>query len=74
MHQIKVFKGIENDLGVLESEVNKWLIESGVHVVNMFGNLAPQSSPSVSKAAGLSKSEFPPSDILLVILYEPVPK
>ena len=29
MQQIKLFKGIENDLAALEAEVNTWLVESG---------------------------------------------
>lgn len=69
MQQIRIFKGIESEIAALESEVNRWLAESGARVVNMFGNIAPQTlSPEPSK--GLTKSSFAPSDILLVILYE----
>jgi hypothetical protein len=38
--------------------------------VNIFGNIAPQSSGGESKQHGLTRSEFPPSDILLVVVYE----
>jgi len=69
MQQIKIFKGIENDLAGLEQDVNRWLVESEASVKTMFGNIAPQTS-TVGGAAGLSKSDFPPSDVLLVILYE----
>ena len=69
MHQIKIFKGIESELGNLQAEVNAWLKESGVTVVNMFGNMAPQS-PTTEASKGLTKSAFAPSDVLLVILYE----
>lgn len=69
MLQVKLFKGIESEIGDLEREVNRWLAESGARVVNMFGNMAPQSE-STSKSPGLTKSAFAASDILLVVLYE----
>jgi hypothetical protein len=70
MQQIKIFKGIESELSSLEREVNEWLVESGARVVQIFGNLAPQSIPPTAKGAGLSNSEFAPSDALIVVLYE----
>jgi hypothetical protein len=69
MQQIKIFKGVENDLTALERDVNRWLVESGADVNSMFGNISPQTSAG-GIATGLSKSDFPPSDVLLVILYE----
>ena len=69
MQQIKIFKGVESETGALEAEVNRWLAESKVRVVNLFGNIAPQSR-STSQSAGLSTGIFAPSDVLLVILYE----
>ena len=70
MQQIKIFKGIESELTVLEREVNEWLVASGARVVQIFGNLAPQSIPPTAKGSGLSTSEFAPSDALIVVLYE----
>jgi hypothetical protein len=70
MQQIKIFKGIENELSILEREVNEWLVESGAKVLQIFGNLAPQSIPPTAKSSGLSTSEFAPSDALIVVLYE----
>jgi hypothetical protein len=70
MQQIKIFKGMENELATLEREVNEWLVESGARVIQIFGNLAPQSIPPTAKGSGLSTSEFAPSDALIVILYE----
>jgi len=70
MQQIKIFKGIENELSTLEREVNEWLIESAARVIQIFGNLAPQSIPPTAKGSGLSTTEFAPSDALIVILYE----
>jgi hypothetical protein len=70
MHQIKIFKGLENDVGNLEAEVNRWLAQSKVQIVQMFGNLAPQSSAAGSAQSGLSGSAIPPSDVLLIVLYD----
>jgi hypothetical protein len=72
LQQIKIFKGVENDLTGLEQEINNWLVSSDAAVLNVFGNIAPQSSPSTANATGLSKSDFPPSDIMIVILYDRV--
>ena len=69
MQQIKIFKGVESETGTLEAEVNRWLAESKARVINMFGNMAPQSH-STSQSTGLSTGIFAPSDVLLVILYE----
>jgi hypothetical protein len=70
MQQIKIFKGIESELSVLEGEVNEWLVKSGARVIHIFGNLSPQSIPPTAKGSGLSTSEFAPSDALIVVLYE----
>jgi len=69
MQQVKIFKAVESELETLEAEVNEWLAESKARVINMFGNIAPQSR-SPSQSAGLTKGMFPPSDVLLVILFE----
>jgi hypothetical protein len=70
MHQIKIFKGLENDIGNLEAEVNRWLAQSKVGVIQMFGNLAPQSTSAGSARSGLSGAAIPPSDVLLIVLYD----
>ncbi len=72
MQQIKIFKGVENDLAALEQEINTWLVESDAAVLQVFGNIAPQSRSSLPQATGLSKSEFPPSDVMIVVLYDRV--
>jgi hypothetical protein len=69
MQQIKLFKGIENDLAALEGEVNSWLAESGADVISIFGNIAPQTTAGDAQSAGLSHSDFPPSDVFLVVHY-----
>jgi hypothetical protein len=72
MQQIKIFKGIENDLSTLERDVNAWLAETGADVIQIFGNIAPQSGAAAYKADSISHTEFPPSDILLVVHYRKV--
>lgn len=71
MQRVKLFKGIESDLSELESQINAWLATSGARVVQMFGNIAPQSIPPTAKSAGLSTTEFAASDVMIVVLYEP---
>ena len=71
MQRIKIFKGVENELVSLESEINDWLAASKATVKQIFGNIAPQSAAAgVQGGHGLTKSEFPPSDVLVVVLYE----
>lgn len=67
MHQIKLFKGIEGALGELEVEINAWLKELKGEVINISGNIAPQSQTS-GDAVGLGKG-FTPSDVIVVIHY-----
>jgi len=68
MHQIKIFKGIENDLTTLEADVNRWLYNTKIRVVQVFGNIAPQTIAKESH--GLDNGGYIPSDVLLVVLYE----
>lgn len=71
MQKIKIFKGVENDLAALETEINAWLAATPATVKQIIGNIAPQSpAANVQGGHGLTKSEFPPSDVLLVVLYE----
>lgn len=74
MQQIKIFKGIEHELKSLEEEVNAWLVESEVEVLQIVGNIAPQTPSSRPDASGLTQGEFPPSDVFLIVLYKRPPK
>ena len=69
MQQIKLFKGVENSIDVLEKEINDWLRQTGKQIVSMTGNIAPQS-PKPEGGSGLGKSAFSPSDVLVILLYE----
>jgi hypothetical protein len=71
MRLVKVFKGVENDIATLEGEVNAWIRQTGVWVVSVTGNIAPQSiQPGAKGNVGLSQSVFAPSDVILIVLYE----
>ena len=70
MQQVKIFKGVESDVSVLEKEVNAWIRQSGAQVISITGNIAPQSQELGKKTGSLGKSAFPPSDIVLIVLYE----
>ena len=70
MHQIKIFKGVENELSTIEATINEWIAESGARIVQVFGNMSPQSIPADMTSPGLSGSSFAPSDIFLVVVYE----
>ena len=75
MRQIKVFVGREDHTTDLEGEVNKWIADSGVEVVSITGNIAPQSVlPSKESASNLGGStghgrRFGPSDIMILVTY-----
>ncbi|HVA46828.1 MAG TPA: hypothetical protein VNH11_10725 [Pirellulales bacterium] len=73
MQQIKLFKGIEHNLADLEDEINRWLVESQAEVLQIAGNIAPQSASPKAGASGLTQGDFPPSDILVIVLYKRPP-
>tara|TARA_B100000809_G_scaffold46347_1_gene40773 strand:- start:370 stop:573 length:204 start_codon:yes stop_codon:yes gene_type:complete len=66
MHKIKIFKNIESEIPLLEEEINEWLAESGAKVVQMTGNIAPQTPSNT----GMGGSSFSSSDVLVLIVYE----
>ena len=68
MQQIKIFKSIESNVSDLERDINAWLKESGARVVNVFGNIAPQTISDPEKARG--SRGFSASDVLIALLYE----
>ena len=70
MQQIKFFKATEADLDALQDDMNAWLKESRAKVVQIFGNIAPQTVNPAEHSGGLTKSPFAPSDVLITVLYE----
>ena len=71
MQQIKIFKAIETGIPQLESQVNEWMAANKVRVIQITGNIAPQTSITDPASPGyITKSPHGPSDVLLVVLYE----
>ena len=64
MQQVKIFKSIESELSSLEDEINAWMMQKNINVINIFGNMAPQST------TGPGMGSFSSSDVLVVVLYE----
>ncbi|MFI4859059.1 MAG: hypothetical protein ACIAXF_00115 [Phycisphaerales bacterium JB063] len=77
MQQIKIFIGREDTPSQLSDEVNAWIAESGVNVLNISGNIAPQSvlptkDPATGGSLGASATtrRFAPSDLMVMVTYE----
>ena len=72
MQQVKIFTRDEDEVHLLEEEVNEWIRKSGAKIISVTGNIAPQTEPLAKKkkSGGKSAKKFPPSDVLLVVLYE----
>ena len=66
VQRVKLFKGIESELSGLEKEINDWLEQSEARVVQIFGNIAPQTITEGKKTA----RTFDASDLFLAVLYE----
>jgi hypothetical protein len=66
VQRIKLFKGLESDLASLEAEINGWIEDNDAKVVNMFGNIAPQTPGAGSSAS----RQFTPSDVMISVVYE----
>ena len=63
MRLVKIFKSIESELWTMEKEINGWAEESGVKIISVTGNIAPQTSNAPTQG-------FSASDVLIVVLYE----
>lgn len=69
MHQVKIFKGLESALPALEKEMNTWLVENPVKVVQIFGNLAATSGDR-NEQNSLAAYPYVASDVFMVVVYE----
>ncbi len=65
MQQLKLFRGVDNEMAELERQINRWMRKSGARILNVTGNLASNSQGS----AGPMNS-FVGGDILVIVLYE----
>ena len=70
MQKVKMFKGLESDTQGLENEVNSWIETSGAQVLQITGNIAPQSHAAGGSSGALLHGAHAPSDVLLIIVYE----
>ncbi len=78
MYQVRIFSGSEDDTATLERQINDWLWDTGVRVVQVFGNMSPQavvrgeekSTPIPGAASDSKRARFAPSDLVIVVLYE----
>lgn len=70
MQQIKIFKSLEYDIDRLEKEINDWLAQSRARVLQLVGNIAPQSEGGSKSGGSGSGSGTNPSDVVVFILYE----
>lgn len=70
MQKVKLFKGIETQVNEIEQEINEWIAASGAKIISITGNISPQSTPISSAGDDTGAFRFPPSDILLIVLYE----
>ena len=71
MPRVKLFKGLESNLEGLETQMNAWLAQPGVRVIQIFGNMAPQTLPSDTRITStLGQPQHVSSDVFLAILYE----
>jgi hypothetical protein len=68
MQQVKLFTGLEGNTQELAEEINSWIRESGVKVLQVTGNIAPQST--ASHPVESLPSGRPPSDLFIIVLYE----
>ena len=51
--------------------MNGWIRQSGARVISVTGNIAPQSDmPGGGPAGSMGQTRYPPSDVVLIILYE----
>jgi hypothetical protein len=71
MAQVKLFKGLESNLEGLEKQINAWLSDPGIRVLQAFGNMAPQTLPSDTRITStLGQPQHVSSDVFLVFVYE----
>ena len=71
MQQVKIFSGLEGATEEMSSEINTWIRESGAKIVQITGNIAPQSNATAGSTGTLGVgSARAPSDVMIFVLYE----
>lgn len=63
MNKIKIFKSVDSELMVLEKEINEWIAESKVKIIDIHGNISAQTPRG-------SATSFSQSDVLIIVHYQ----
>ncbi len=71
MPKIKLFVDIESNIENMETRINDWITGSNAKVINVFGNIAPQTVTGDAKATATGGRRFSSSDVFVAIVYEP---
>ena len=71
MKLVKLFKGLEDEVGNLEKRINDWAESEGVKIVQVSSSISAQSyNPSSKSGSSLQSNISAASDILVTVLYE----
>lgn len=65
MQQVKIFKGVDNEIAEIERQINRWMRKSGARVLSITGNLASSGAANQGPM-----NTFAAGDILVIVLYE----
>ena len=64
MQQVKIFKSVDNELGEMEVQINRWITENKVKVLSIHGNIAAQAGKHALQGS------FSAADVLIIVLYD----
>ncbi len=71
MQRVKLFKGLEHEVDILEKQVNDWADSEGVKIVQVSSSISAQSyNPSSKSGSSLQGNISTASDVLITVLYE----
>ncbi len=71
MQRIKLFKGLEDEVDILEKQVNDWAESEGAKILQVSSSIAAQSyNPSAKSGSSLQTNVTASSDVLVTVLYE----
>tara|TARA_B100001250_G_C19784274_1_gene783356 strand:- start:1376 stop:1597 length:222 start_codon:yes stop_codon:yes gene_type:complete len=71
MQRIKLFKGLEGEVDILEKQVNDWAEIEGAKILQVSSSIAAQSyNPSAKSGSSLQTNVTASSDVLVTVLYE----
>ena len=71
MQHVKLFKGLEGEVDILEKQINDWAESEGVKILHVSSSIAAQSyNPSAKSGSSLQVNVTASSDVLVTVLYE----